>query len=160
MTCDLATIEKEHTMGTLAMSTEERQAFLADLHVGILTVERDDGPPLATPVWYRYAPGGVVELTTESSSVKGRLMRDAGRATLCAQREEMPYAYVTVDGPVTFGQATEELRIDIAVRYLGEEMGRGYVASAAARDETLVQLAPERWLTADFAKLDLEAPAT
>ncbi len=88
-------------MGAMTMSTEERDQFLADLHVGVLTVERDDGPPLATPVWYRYRAGGPVELTTEVSSVKGTLLAASGRATLCAQNESMPYAYVTVEGSVT-----------------------------------------------------------
>ena len=146
-------------MGALTMTTEERDEFLADLHVGVLTVERDDGPPLATPVWYRYgAHDGVVELTTEAASVKGELLAAAGRATLCAQREEMPYAYVTVEGPVTFGEATQDVRVEIAVRYLGDEMGRAYVDSTPDGDNTLVQLTAERWHTADFAKLDLGAP--
>jgi hypothetical protein len=41
----------------------------------------------------------------------------------------LPYAYVTVEGPVVFGEIT--LRGAPAargVRNLGEEMGRGYVA--------------------------------
>jgi hypothetical protein len=38
-------------MSALQMSTTEREAFLADLHVGVLEVERADGPPLVTPVW-------------------------------------------------------------------------------------------------------------
>lgn len=65
-------------MGAMTMSTEERDQFLADLHVGVLTVERDDGPPLATPVWYRYRAGGPVELTTEVSSLKGTLLAAPG----------------------------------------------------------------------------------
>ena len=142
-------------MGAMTMSTEERDQFLADLHIGVLTVERDDGPPLATPVWYRYRAGGPVELTTEVASVKGTLLAASGRATLCAQNESMPYAYVTVEGSVTMGEATDEIRVDIATRYLGDEMGRAYVASTADGDDTLVQLTPERWRTADFAKLDL-----
>lgn len=142
-------------MGAMTMSTEERDQFLADLHIGVLTVERDDGPPLATPVWYRYRAGGPVELTTEVSSVKGTLLAASGRATLCAQNESMPYAYVTVEGSVTMGEATDEIRVDIATRYLGDEMGRAYVASTADGDDTLVQLTPERWRTADFAKLEL-----
>lgn len=145
-------------MGALTMSEDERNAFLSEVHVGVLTVERSDGPPMATPVWYRYEPGGVIEFSTEASSTKAQLLRTAGRASLCAQREQMPYAYVTVEGPVAIGTATREIRTEIAVRYLGDEMGRGYVDSAPHDDDTLVQLTPERWRTADFAKLDLNAP--
>jgi PPOX class probable F420-dependent enzyme len=142
-------------MGELQMSTTERESFLADLHVGVLAVERADGAPLVTPVWYRYEPGGAIEVSTDASSVKGRLLAAAGRATLCAQREELPYAYVAVDGPVTFGEASDDVRRDIAVRYLGAEMGQAYVASNPAGDNTLVRLTPEGWHTVDYTKLDI-----
>jgi hypothetical protein len=97
----------------------------------------------------------VVELSTDASSVKGRLLAAAGRATLCAQREELPYAYVTVDGPVTFGEASDDVRLDLAVRYLGTEMGQAYIASTTAGDNTLVRLTPQRWHSVDYSKLDL-----
>jgi PPOX class probable F420-dependent enzyme len=142
-------------MGVLQMSTTERESFLADRHIGVLAVGRAGGPPLVTPVWYRYEPGGEVELSTDASSVKGGLLAAAGRATLCAQREELPYAYVTVDGPVTFGEASDEIRLDIAVRYLGTEPGQAYIASNPGRDNTLVRLTPQRWHTVDYSKLDI-----
>lgn len=142
-------------MGALQMSKEEREAFLADLHVGLVGVERPDGPPLVSPVWYRYEPGGAVEFTTSAESVKGKLLAAAGRATLCVQREELPYAYVTVDGPVTFTDAPEDVRRDIAARYLGPEMAEGYVKANPGDDSTLVRLVPERWFTVDYAKLEM-----
>lgn len=135
------------------MSQSEREAFLADLHVGVLTVERPDGPPLATPIWYRYAPGGAVEFTIEAGGHKGRLLQAAGRATLCAQREQAPYAYVTVDGPTVFLPPSEAVTADIATRYLGEQGAAEYLATAQLVDEVLVQLAPEHWYTIDFSKL-------
>jgi hypothetical protein len=39
------------------------------------------------------------------------------------------------------------------VRYLGEEMGRGYVETTADVDNVLVTLAPQRWRTTDYAKM-------
>ena len=139
-------------MGDLAMSEDERQAFLADLHVGVLAVERSDGPPLAVPVWYRYAPGGDVELSTEEASIKAGLLRAAGRASLVAQRETFPYAYVSVEGPVTLGPVDHDTRVDIASRYLGDEMGKAYVEGTSS-DDVLIRLTPERWFTVDYAKL-------
>ena len=139
-------------MGDLAMSEDERQAFLADLHVGVLAVERSDGPPLAVPVWYRYAPGGDVEISTDESSIKAGLLRAAGRASMVAQRESLPYAYVSVEGPVTFAEADHATRIDIATRYMGEELGTAYVEGTSG-DSLLIRLTPERWFTVDYAKL-------
>lgn len=140
-------------MGALNMSRGERESFLADLHVGVLAVERADGPPLAAPVWYRYAPGGVVEILTERSSMKAQLLGAAGRASICAQREELPYAYVTAEGPVELGEATLDDRIAMAVRYMGETDGRAYTDQTLDVDDVLVRLTPERWFTLDYAKL-------
>jgi hypothetical protein len=36
-------------MSKLSMSKQEREAFLAALHVGVLAVEQADGPALLTP---------------------------------------------------------------------------------------------------------------
>ena len=49
---------------SLAMSEHERQAFLADVHVGVISIERDDGPPLTVPIWYGYEPGELVWIIT------------------------------------------------------------------------------------------------
>jgi PPOX class probable F420-dependent enzyme len=138
-------------MGKLSMSPSEREAFLADLHVGVLAVERADGPPLTAPIWYRYE-GGVVEMTVGTESAKANALRPAGRASLCVQREEYPYAYVTVEGPVLLTEATRDLRLAIATRYGNAEIAEAYVASTDGGDHTALVLTPETWLTVDYAK--------
>ena len=142
-------------MSELSMSKQERDDFLAALHIGVLAVQRPDGPPLVTPVWYRYAPGGAVEFNTESASEKAQLLERSGHASLCVQREELPYAYVTVDGPVEIDSTDRATRVDIATRYLGTEMGPAYVNGNPDADDIVVRLRPARWRTSDFSKLDL-----
>lgn len=139
-------------MGQLSMSETEREGFLADVHVGVLAVERPDGPPLTAPIWYRFRDG-VVEMTTEADARKARALRAAGRASLCVQKESFPPAYVTVEGPVSFAPATHDQRVAIASRYLGPEDGAAYVASTAGGDDTALVLTPETWRTVDYAKL-------
>jgi nucleotide-binding universal stress UspA family protein len=134
------------------MSTEEREAFLADLHVAVLVVERDGGAsPLVTPVWYRYSPGGPIEIITETYTEKARRLKAAERATLIVQREEPPFAYVTVDCSVTFGTPTDDLVLEIASRYIGDEGARDFLAHGPKTD-VVVQLTPERWHTSDLSK--------
>jgi PPOX class probable F420-dependent enzyme len=138
-----------------ARTDDARQEFLSGLHVGVLAVERPDGPPLNVPVWYAYEPGGDVEVMTGAGSVKGRLLAAVGRASLCAQQEELPYKYVTVEGPVTIEPLTdiEQARAaiePIAVRYLGDQMGRAYAAESAGTDAIRVRIAIERWFTVDY----------
>jgi PPOX class probable F420-dependent enzyme len=146
-------------MGDMAdqkMTEAERQEFLADLHVGVLGIERTDGPPLVVPVWYSYEPGGDVEVLTSASSLKGRLAAVAGRASLCAQQEALPYKYVSVEGAVEVvaldANASSAAIEPMAIRYLGEELGRGYAASSVGPDDILLRLRPERWFSVDYAK--------
>src|SRR5262249_59149649 len=79
----------------------EGEAFLAETRVGMLAVAEPGRGPLTVPVWYHYEPGGLVRVVTGEASLKGRLLRQAGRMSLCAQTETAPYRYVSVEGPVT-----------------------------------------------------------
>lgn len=137
----------------LTMTRDERESFLAALHVGVLVVERADGPPVAAPVWYSYEPGGAVEIVTGVDSEKTRLLRAAGLAALCAQREELPYAFVTVEGEVELDESDHEgVRLAMARRYLGG-LAEGYLESTRDERTVLVRLTPRRWRTTDYAKL-------
>ena len=86
---------------SLAMTPVEREAFLAEVHVAVVTVADDDGRgPLAIPLWYDYQPGGEIILVTDGNSRKAQLIRKAGRVTVCAQTQEMPYRYAFVESPI------------------------------------------------------------
>jgi nitroimidazol reductase NimA-like FMN-containing flavoprotein (pyridoxamine 5'-phosphate oxidase superfamily) len=140
---------------SLAMTKEEREVFLADVHVGIISVAEDGHGPLAVPVWYSYEPGGEVRIVTARASRKGRLLERAGRFSLCAQTETPPYKYVSVEGSIVAAEAAdlERDRRPLARRYLGTELGDLYIEST--RDvvgNVLVRMRPERWLTVDYAK--------
>jgi PPOX class probable F420-dependent enzyme len=142
-------------MADQRMTEAEREAFLAGLHVGILALERPDGPPLAVPVWYDYRRGGEVEVLTSASSIKGRLAAAAGRGTLCAQQEELPYRYVSVEGPIEIdplGPEDAAATESMAIRYLGEELGRAYAANSTGPDDIRLRLRPERWFSVDYGK--------
>jgi PPOX class probable F420-dependent enzyme len=135
------------------MTGEEREAFLAELHVGVIAVEREDRAPLAVPIWYAYEPGGDVLLWTDAGSVKEKLIRAAGRFTITAQVEEPPYRYVTAEGPVTsIDPADEATGLKIAVRYLGQEAGRAFAQQSLNPDSVIIRMRPERWLSSDYSK--------
>ena len=40
---------------SLAMTREEREQFLADVHVGIISIQEDGRGPLTVPIWYMYS---------------------------------------------------------------------------------------------------------
>jgi nitroimidazol reductase NimA-like FMN-containing flavoprotein (pyridoxamine 5'-phosphate oxidase superfamily) len=140
---------------SLTMTKEEREAFLADVHVGIISIADDGRGPLTVPIWYSYEPGGEVRVVTGRKSRKGRLLEQAGRFSLCAQTETPPYKYVTVEGPIVAIEAAdvERDRRPLAHRYLGAVVGDRYIESTRGDlGNVLVRMRPERWLTVDYAK--------
>ena len=144
-------------MADTRMDQQERETFLADLHVGVLSIPRPDGPPLAAPIWYDYEPGGDIWLLTGPTSRKGRLLSEGTRVSLVAQTEAAPYAYVSVEGTVTEirqAEAEADLR-PMARRYLGEDMGDAYTAANTGNDSVRLAIRPDRWLTVDYAKAGL-----
>jgi nitroimidazol reductase NimA-like FMN-containing flavoprotein (pyridoxamine 5'-phosphate oxidase superfamily) len=135
-----------------AMTREEREAFLADVHVGILAVDEPGRGPLAMPIWYLYKNGTVL-IGMDGGSLKATLLRSAGRATLTAQTEAAPYKYVSVEGPVTV-EASQRDDFEMASRYLGPELGQWYADTNPSGPESVtVHLTPEHWRTFDFAKV-------
>ena len=142
---------------SLAMTKDEREAFLAGVHVGVISIEDPGRGPLTAPIWYGYDPGGDVWIVTGAESRKGKLLKAATRFSLVAQQEDPPYKYVSVEGPVTAiedASGPEPTRV-LAHRYLGKEMGDQYADSTSHDGNICVRMKPERWLTVDYAKMAL-----
>ncbi|MEM7281616.1 MAG: pyridoxamine 5'-phosphate oxidase family protein [Pseudomonadota bacterium] len=137
----------------MAMTPEEREAFLADLHIGVLSIPDGERGPLSAPIWYDYTPGGALWVIIGTGSRKAKCLQVAQRVSLVAQQESMPYKYVSVEGPVISQTASApgEL-LAMAQRYFGETQGRAY-ADASSGDNLTVRIQPERWLTVDYGKM-------
>jgi nitroimidazol reductase NimA-like FMN-containing flavoprotein (pyridoxamine 5'-phosphate oxidase superfamily) len=141
------------------MTREEREAFLAEPYVGILSVTAEpQRAPLTTPIWYEYQPGGVVKVITAPGLRKVRLIEEAARFALCAQVAEVEdYRYVSVEGPVTEIRPTsKQERYDMAARYMGDA-ATDYVNATeeSSAGNIAILMRPERWNTFDFRrKLD------
>ena len=122
--------------------------------MAVLSVAAINGrPPASVPIWYDYTPDGHIRINTGTNSRKTRLIEQAGAVTLVVQREEPPYQYVVVEGTVvdTTTPASVEVREAIAIRYLGEEGGRAFVAGMGDAPSTLFTVRPDRWITADYS---------
>jgi nitroimidazol reductase NimA-like FMN-containing flavoprotein (pyridoxamine 5'-phosphate oxidase superfamily) len=138
------------------MSRSEREAFLAGVHVGVVSIEDAGRGPLTAPVWYAYEDGDVV-FVIDKESRKGKLLAPGSRVSLCAQTEAPPYMYVSVEGPVSLERPDFERHArGMAHRYLGKQAGDAYIATshgeAAIDGQYLVRLKPTRWLTVDYGK--------
>ena len=136
-----------------SMTQSEKQAFLVDVHVGVLALNDGDRGTLTVPIWYACETGGELWFLTGSQTRKGRLIQVGTRVSLVAQTEDAPYQYVSVEGPVTaIAPADPELEgLPMAVRYLGPEKGKQYFDSMSEWGVT-VRVLPERWLAVDYSK--------
>jgi nitroimidazol reductase NimA-like FMN-containing flavoprotein (pyridoxamine 5'-phosphate oxidase superfamily) len=143
-------------MASTAMTREEREAFLADVHVGIISINDPGRTPLTVPIWYSYEPGGLLTILTGRDSRKATLIRKEMELSLCVQTETGLYKYVSVEGPVV--EIEDEVdpaeRKAMAYRYLLPKVADSYLAGTAERDEEdiAVRMRPRRWLTVDYNK--------
>ncbi len=136
------------------MTKGERDAFLANLHVGILGISAQGRGPIVVPVWYSYEPGGEVRFITSEGAKKIEFLKVENRFSLCVQNEKPPYQYVSVEGPIlSMGKADVEQDLrPIARRYLGEVDGDAYVEGTSGDQSLLVRMKPERWSSVDYGK--------
>jgi nitroimidazol reductase NimA-like FMN-containing flavoprotein (pyridoxamine 5'-phosphate oxidase superfamily) len=143
------------------MNEHDRQTFLAEPHIAVLSVARgSERPPLSVPVWYAYQPGGNITFFTGTQGRKARktvLIERAGVLSLTVQRAEFPYKYVTVEGTVVQADRppSAEGMLSIVGRYLPEEAAQGFVAAELARPSgtlVLFTVRPDRWLAFDFGE--------
>lgn len=144
-------------MRDMALSVAEREQFLAEPHVGALSVvERPDRAPLTVPLWYQYIPGGELWIRTLPGSRKMRAIEATGRFTLMVQRTEPTVRYVSVEGPVTRTEPdTPERAHEMAARYLPDDKVAGYLEFERTQlgEHIAVFLRPEHWLSLDMGAL-------
>jgi nitroimidazol reductase NimA-like FMN-containing flavoprotein (pyridoxamine 5'-phosphate oxidase superfamily) len=142
-------------MGTLTMDTREREEFLAATHIAVISINRMGGaPPLATPVWYGYTPGGDITVLMEPTPLKCRLLLASGGFTLTVQNEEYPYSYVSVSGDATVDNTPRyEDIIAISRRYRPESEATAFADASFQSSEVLARMRPTAWFSQDYTKL-------
>ncbi len=134
------------------MTNDEREAFMAEVHVGVLAIDHPGHGPLALPIWYQWEDGQVL-IGMDGGSLKARLLTAAGRATMTVQTEAPPYKYASVEGPVSIEHEQRD-DLEMASRYLGPELGAWYAQNNPSTSQSVVvRLTPEKWRTCDFAKM-------
>ena len=145
-----------------AMTDAERDAFLAEPHVAVLSVARDGArAPHTSPVWYHHQPGGNITFFTGTQGRRSRkadLIEQAGVVSLCVQQETFPYKYVTAEGTIVQidrPPAAEQVLV-IVRRYLPEEQAQGFVAAELGHptgEFVLYSVRPDHWHSLDFSDL-------
>ena len=137
----------------MKMSKSEREGYLSEPHVGILSVPRSERGPLSAPIWYDYKPGGQVIMFIDKLSMKANWLTEVKRISLCVQKDNPPYVYVSVEGPFQIFEADKRVHLQVAIRYLGEERGQAWMDKFGDQEDShMLSLTPEFWLTKDYRK--------
>ena len=140
---------------SLAMTKQERETFLAEVRIGVVSIPTEGRGPLTVPIWYIYEPGGELKFVTGRESRKAKLLAQADRISFCVYNDSLPYRYVSVEGPIVAIEPAD-LERDIrrfGHRYLGPEGGDQHAERVKDQGSILVRMRPEQWYTVDFGKL-------
>ncbi len=120
------------------------EEFMAEPNVAILATVDRRGRPHAAPVWYLYEDGALL-ISTGRGSQKHRNVEANPEVTLVVDRRTVPYYALMVRGRAQVGQPlTDEQRMRLAVRYLGEELGRKYVERTADGESISLLVTPRK----------------
>lgn len=142
-----------------ALTAEERDRFLTEPHIGVVSVASDDGrPPLTVPVWYAWADGHFTFFTgTQGRKArKTDLIEKAGVLSFCVQKDDFPYKYTTAECTVVKSERTPSVEKVLAItsRYLPADAARGFAeaeTSNPAGTFVLFTVRPDRWSSMDFS---------
>jgi PPOX class probable F420-dependent enzyme len=127
------------------MTADEARAFLLERpRTAKLASVRADGRPHVAPIWFDL-DGETIVFTTGQATVKAANMRRDPRVSLCVDDETPPFAFVIVEGTVTFSEDLGELRTwatKIGGRYMGADLAEAYGVRNGVPGELLVRVKP------------------
>ncbi len=124
---------------------EDREAFLHQVNVAVLSTVDAEGRPHGAPVWYLYEDG-VFTISTDRGSQKHKNISANPNIALTIDKRDLPYYAVMARGraELKIGFSDED-RLRLAVRYLGEKLGAAYAGQTRVFDESVtIRLRPSK----------------
>jgi PPOX class probable F420-dependent enzyme len=105
---------------------EKQDALLKEANIAVFGSVDGKGRPHSTPVWYLYEDG-VILISVGKDEQKHRNVSRNPNVSVVVDRRGLPYYAVMIRGTaeITPGFSDEE-RLRLAVRYLGEDLGQRY----------------------------------
>ncbi len=132
------------------MTDEEREAFLREANVAVLSTVDSRGRPHAAPIWYLY-DNGVFRISTGAGSQKHKNIEANPNISLVIDQRELPYYAVMVRGIAEIGPPfSDEDSLRLAIRYLGEQLGTQYAGSQRGNEEAVsLEIKPRKVIVYD-----------
>ena len=86
------------------MTPAERDAFLSRPRLGILSTLREDGSPVAVPLWFEWDGHAVRAFSSVTSGKLKRIERDPRASLVAVNNLDEPEAWVAFDGRTSISQ--------------------------------------------------------
>lgn len=129
------------------MTNEQTREFLsAGTRTGKLAWVSQNGAPHVAPVWF-VLDGDDLIFNTHEDSGKAKALAREGRASLVVDMEAPPYAFVKVDGTVSFEDELDcvrEVATRIGGRYMGPDRAEEFGNRNGVPGERVVRLTPTK----------------
>lgn len=123
---------------------EEQRKFAAEANVAIFSSVDGKGRPHATPVWYLFA-GDEFLISVGRGSQKHRNVERNPNVSVVIDSREVPYYALMVSGEAEIGPPfSEEQRLELASRYLGDALGKRYVEATKGNDSVTLCIKPRK----------------
>jgi hypothetical protein len=126
------------------MPPDDAEAFVIEPNVAVLATVDRKGRAHGVPIWYLYKHG-VLIISTGRGSQKHRNVEANPEITIVVDRRTLPYYAVMARGRAEIGPPlTDDERLELATRYLGEDLGNRYVQRTGGQDAVTIRLKPRQ----------------
>ena len=126
------------------MASPEVEQMLEEANVAVLASVDSKGRAHAAPIWYLYEDGEFL-ISTGRGSQKHKNIEANPDVTLVIDRRDLPYLAAMIRGKAEIdGAFSDEQRKQLAFRYLGEEIGKAYLARTEGGNSVTIRLKPEK----------------
>jgi PPOX class probable F420-dependent enzyme len=134
----------------ITMSPTQINEFLQASRHAVIGVNRPEGPPHLSPVWYLYEDG-VFYISIATTTVKYRLLQRDPRVSLCIDGGHPDYRTVIVAGVAELRPNDEAVRRRIIRRYYETEAdAQCYAESTRGASNVLLVVRAERVIGQDY----------
>ena len=133
------------------MNEAKKEALLKEANIMVFSSVDAKGRSHSTPVWYLY-DDGEIRISIGKGGQKHRNVQRNPNVSMVVDRRQLPYYAVMIQGAAEIGPGlSEQDRLRLAVRYLGEDLGKRYVESTAAQEDVTLRIRPRKVIEFDPA---------
>lgn len=131
------------------MNEAKKEALLKEANVIVFSTVDAKGRPHSTPVWYLYDNGEILISVGKDEQKHRNVLRNPN-VSLVIDRRSLPYYAVMIQGTAEIGPGlSDEDRLRLAVRYLGEELGKRYTEMTQGNDSVTLRIRPRKVMEFD-----------